>query len=212
MLDDLPSVDNAAFRRSRPACHMIFGEAVTIYASHLLYALAERISSENAMRFGANEKSVWRHFAELRERLVECQVIEINLSKGSVLPDDAILRKFYELKGSPFVSSVWLAASLGKVETLVLERLTEYAQCLGIAYQIADDIADVRGDTSKMGKMAGMDQGKINFVTHLGVDSSRRLGVRFMSRAQEFLDLIPLDTAVLTSLMRDIVGPVLSMS
>jgi geranylgeranyl diphosphate synthase, type II len=212
MLDDLPSVDNSAFRRGRPSCHMVYGEAVTIYASHLLYALAERISYENAIRLKVDGELVWLQLDELRERLVETQEIEINLSQGNILPDDDILTRFYELKSSPFVTAAWLAATLGNVEALTRERLTKYAMYLGIAYQLADDIADVKGEISEMGKPVGMDQDKINFVTHYGLNQSKEMARMFMNKGEKLLDLIPGDTTTLCSLMYRIVGPVISPS
>jgi geranylgeranyl pyrophosphate synthase len=186
---------------------MIYGEAVTIYASHLLYALAERISYENAIRLGVSAKSIWHHLAELRERLVETQVIEINLRLGTVPPNDDILTKFYELRNSTFATSAWLAATLGNVEVLTRERLANYAMYLGMAYLLADDIADVQGEASEMGKAVRMDQDKVNFVSQFGINHSKELARMFINKAQKSLDLIPSDTTVLSNLIYRIIEP-----
>jgi geranylgeranyl pyrophosphate synthase len=212
MLDDLPSVDNSAFRRGRPSCHMVYGEAATIYASHLLSAMAERLSHENAKSLKVDENLVWQHLAELRERLAETQVIEMNLSQGTIQPTDDTLTNFYELKSSPFVTAAWLAATLGKVEASTRDRLIKYAMHLGIAYQLTDDIADVNGEASEMGKPTGMDQSKVNFVTYYGVHQSKEMAKAYGVNGEKFLDLIPGDTATLRSLMHRTIGPVLSPS
>jgi geranylgeranyl pyrophosphate synthase len=211
MLDDLPSVDNSPLRRGVPSCHSVYGEAVTVYASHLLYALAERLCCDNALSLGVGEKSLRAHLAELRERLIEAQVIEINLARGAVPADESALGDFYKFKGSPFVSAAWLAAILGDADDPTRARLTEYASHLGVAYQLADDIADVEGDASRIGKPVGMDRGKINLVTLLGVERSRELARASLSKAGASLDLMAGDTSVLRNLARRIVGPDVSL-
>lgn len=210
ILDDLPCIDdNAILRRGRPSCHTIYGEAITIYASHLLYALAERLSYENATRLQVDGKSVWYHLAELRQRLVEVQLLEINLNQKAILPSDDALMKFYELKSSPFVSAAWLAATLGNVEETERENLIEYAGYLGMAYQLADDILDVQGEPSMMGKPAGKDRDKVNYITQTGINHSKQLMRQFLTGGERMLNVISGDTTALHELMRQIIGPVL---
>src|SRR5260221_8547715 len=86
IVDDLPCVDNAAVRRSQPTCHNIYGEAVTIYASHLLYSIAERLSYENAISLGVSGQEAWYHLIDLRKRLIESQESEINFCNRQISP------------------------------------------------------------------------------------------------------------------------------
>jgi farnesyl diphosphate synthase len=210
ILDDLPCVDNNVdLRRGSPPCHIIHGEAVTIYASHLLYGLAERLCCDDAIRLQVDQKVMWQHLATLRERLVEAQVLEINLNRGTVLPVDSTLNEFYELKSSPFVSAVWIAATLARVEEEYREALTRFGRYLGMAYQLADDLLDAEGEPSLMGKPAGKDQGKINCVTLMGTNHSRVLMRRFLALAEKTLESTTTDTGVLRSLMYGLVKPIL---
>jgi geranylgeranyl pyrophosphate synthase len=128
ILDDLPCVDNAALRRGRPSCHIIHGEAITIYASHLLYALAEHLATRNAKHVNLKENFIRHHFYKLRRRLVEGQILELNLYRGSVLVDDAALLRLYSLKASPFTSATWLGAALGGGERETAKHLHEYGK------------------------------------------------------------------------------------
>lgn len=207
MLDDLPFVDNAVLRRGGPACHVVFGEAATVYASHLLFSLAERIARENATTLGVSEEPVWDHLIKLREQLVAAQEIEINLTRGNLLPDEDIFARFYKMKCSPFISATWLAATLGGIELTTREALTQYAMYLGMAYQLADDIADVEGEPSEMGKSTGMDENKVNLVSAFGVNQAKERALLFVSKAKESLDSLPFETKILASLMNRIVGP-----
>src|SRR6266849_4044173 len=119
IVDDLPCVDSAGFRRGRPTCHKIYGEAATLYASHLLYAKAERLAYETAKRLGIDGEAVWYYLAETRERLVDAQVQEINLNQGAVKATLDSLERLYELKSYPFILAGWLGSVLGNLE---LER------------------------------------------------------------------------------------------
>lgn len=210
ILDDLPFIDNnTALRRGMPPCHVVHGEAVTVYASHLFYGLAERLCSENAIRLQADGKAIREQLAELRERLVEAQVLEINLNTHRVAANISSLTQFYELKSSLFVSAVWLAATLGKVPKDWRESLMKYAKYLGMAYQLADDILDAEGEPSKMGKPVGKDQDKVNYVTLAGVDQSRFLIREMLTAAEKMLEAAPGNTANLRSLMYSLVKPAL---
>ncbi|MGI9106463.1 MAG: polyprenyl synthetase family protein [Pyrinomonadaceae bacterium] len=208
ILDDLPCVDdNSALRRGRPSCHLVYGEAVTIYASHLLYALAERLACENATKLGVDEKIVWHHLQALRERLVEVQELEINLNEGTIAPTDTMLAKFYELKSSPFISAVWLAAGLGKAEKEDRENLAKFAEHLGIAYQLADDILDAEGSALEMGKPIGKDRDKVNYVTRNSVDYARGVMRRHLTEAEKVLERMPGHSGVLRSLACRLTAP-----
>lgn len=210
ILDDLPCIDdNAGLRRGRTPCHIVYGEAVTIYASHLLYALAERLACENAARLRVDEMVIWRHLGQLRERLVGVQELELNLSQREYPPTDAVLDRFYELKSAPFISAAWLAATLGKVKEQERINLCKFAELLGKAYQLADDILDAEGEPAKMGKPAGKDRGKINYVTRDGIFRAKELMLMHLASADRMLAAIAGDTDSLRSLLYQIVTPLL---
>lgn len=210
IIDDLPCVDdNTDLRRGMPPCHAVYGDAVTIYASHLLYAEAERLAGENAARLKADEKSFRNHLATLRERLVAVQELELNLSRGVLAPTDAALLKFYELKSSPFTSAVWMACTLAGLRGHVFESLLAYAKNLGMAYQLTDDILDAEGEPSIMGKPVGKDRAKINYVTQRGVTYAKELARHFQCEAEKALSMVPGDVEMLRALLLNLIKPVL---
>lgn len=190
ILDDLPCVDNADVRRGKPTCHKVYGEAVTIYSSHLLYALAERLALENARRLGLAESPIQSHFYELRQRLIDGQVLESNLNRGLAPADDASLSRLYELKASLFSSAMWLGGTFANQDGDTIERLWEYGRYLGMAYQVADDIADLTGNPEEMGKPTGADGGKVNFVTAAGLERAQSLLETYWQRATSSLQYL----------------------
>jgi geranylgeranyl diphosphate synthase type II len=208
ILDDLPCVDDAPIRRNRLSCHKVYGEDVTIYASHLLYALAERLTCENAAKLLLNQEPFRKHLTQLRERLIEAQELELNLSRKNVTPCDDALIRLYELKSSPFVSAAWIGASLGGANEQERNTLSKYAMYLGMAYQLSDDISDVLGDSFLMGKPTGIDQGKVNYVTYSGIDRARELIKYLLLEAERILNQMNNDTSILSSLTGLVVKPI----
>lgn len=193
ILDDLPCVDNSDLRRGRLACHKVHGEAITIYASHSLYALAEILAGENSKSLGLPEDRVRRHLCRLRSRLIEAQVLELNLARQSIPGDAASLERLYELKASLFTSAAWLGATLAQQEKGVTWRFMEFGKYLGMAYQLADDIGDVTGDSEEMGKPTCADQNKINFVTCFGIKRAKDLLQTYWRTALDCLEHLTCD-------------------
>jgi geranylgeranyl pyrophosphate synthase len=208
IIDDLPCVDNASIRRGKECCHRIYGEAVTIYASHLLFALAERLACENACHLGVSPDPIRDHFYSLRQRLINSQQLELNLTKGVLQPSETTLTRFYDLKSSPFFSAGWLAVMLAGVARSVRHRLLRYVRYMGIAYQLVDDILDVKGSPHQIGKSIGMDRGKVNIVSALGLERSFKILQQLYARAASTIAFIPGDIAPLHALMHKIVSSV----
>ena len=210
ILDDLPCVDNAPIRRGRPTCHCVFGDATTIYASHLLFGLAERIACNNASELGILPNSIRDHFYSLRQRLIDGQQIEVNLSKGILRPSDNILTRLYQLKSSPFISATWLGLALSRVTIPERRHIMRYARYLGMIYQLVDDMLDVIANPSEIGKLVGVDTDKLNLVTHAGVENAYNIIRCLLRRAESTLTSVPGDTVPLRTLMRNVINPILN--
>jgi geranylgeranyl pyrophosphate synthase len=208
ILDDLPFVDdNDSLRRGRLPCHVVHGQAETVYASHLLYALAERICSENALRLEANDRFMRAQINITREELVESQVLEINLMNGMTPATEASLSRLYELKSSLFVLAASLAALLGNFDPRNTKLLTRFSRSLGFAYQLLDDITDRAGISSDMGKPKYMDKDKVNLVSHLGIEDSKQFLEKMVNEAEQDLDSISANTSLLRDLLGEVVKP-----
>ncbi len=178
--DDLPAMDNDDLRHGRPTCHKAFGEALAILAGDALQALAFQVLGQDpamvpdpAIR--ARMLGMLAQAAGSRG-LVGGQAIDL----AAVGRDDLTLAELENMHihktGALIRASVLLGAfSQPRVEPAVLERLDRYAKCIGLAFQIRDDILDVVGDTATLGKTQGADRAlnKPTYPALLGLDGAR---------------------------------------
>jgi len=206
IVDDLPCVDNASFRRGRLTCHRVYGEAVTVYSSHLLYAKAERLACENATKLGIDGLYIWNYLEQAREALVEAQVQELNLNSGNITANAQSLDKLYELKSYPFIIAGWLASVFARLDEQKQLALVLYSKYLGIAYQIIDDIQDTQGDPARMGKAVEMDRGRVNLARSAGVVEARSAAMNYIIRAKRCLNVFSEDISLLKKLVDQALG------
>ncbi len=173
--DDLPAMDDDDFRRSRPTSHKVFGEGMAILAGDALLTLAFGLLA----RFGL-ERDEPRTALMLVNELADAsgyngmiggQVLDLSAegSNISVSEMESISRyKTGALLRASVKSGAFVAGySEGSAEIAVLAR---YAECIGLAFQIADDLLNIGGDPEKMGKGAGTDKekGKATYPLRLG--------------------------------------------
>ncbi len=178
--DDLPAMDNDELRHGRPTCHRAFGEALAILAGDALQALAFQVLSQDPAMISDSVIRM-RMFGLLAQAagsrgLVGGQAIDL----AAVGRDDLTLAELENMHihktGALIRASVLLGAfSRPEVESTVLERLDRYAKCIGLAFQIRDDILDVVGDTATLGKTQGADRAlnKPTYPALLGLDGAR---------------------------------------
>jgi geranylgeranyl diphosphate synthase type II len=203
VLDDLPSMDDAARRRGRPALHRVHGVATSELAAVALLARAFEIAGGGGdLPVGARARIV-EELAGAVGAAGCCagQAADLAADAAAVALDD--LESIHARKtGALFVAAVRGGALAGGAADRVVSALTVYARNLGLAFQITDDLLDLEGDPEAMGKDAGRDAHRANFATVLGRDSSRRLVDELLEAA--LLALAPLGTraAVLADLTR----------
>ena len=177
--DDLPAMDNDDLRHGQPTCHKAFGEALAILAGDALQALAFQV-------LGQDEAMVADSALRLRMLGVLAQAAGSRGMAGGQAIDLAAVGQELSLAelenmhihktGALIRASVLLGAiSQPAVEPVVLERLDRYAKCIGLAFQIRDDILDVIGDTATLGKTTGADRAldKPTYPALLGLDGAR---------------------------------------
>jgi len=177
--DDLPAMDNDDLRHGRPSCHKAFGEALAILAGDALQALAFQV-------FGQDPAMVADPAIRLRMLDVLARAAgSRGMAGGQAIDLAAVGRKLTlaELEnmhihktGALIRASVLLGAlSQPAVDPAVLERLDRYAKCVGLAFQIRDDILDLIGDTATLGKNQGADRAldKPTYPALLGLDGAR---------------------------------------
>ncbi|HRI52938.1 MAG TPA: polyprenyl synthetase family protein [Pseudomonadota bacterium] len=193
--DDLPAMDNDDFRRGRPTNHKVFGEAIAILAGDALLTEAFAVTS----RCPAPPAVLVQVLRELASAvgaagMVGGQVIDIEATGNKV--DVELLRRLHGKKtGALLAVSVCAGARLGGADESAVAGLRTYAEALGLAFQIIDDVLDVTADLQTLGKDPGSDReaGKTTYVDLLGVDGARRQADEVMTAG--IAALAPLGTA-----------------
>jgi len=185
--DDLPAMDDDTLRRGRPTCHIAYDEATAILAGDALQVLAFQILAEDpamAVTPAARVemlKSV--AIASGSTGMAGGQAIDLAAAGRQLGLAELELMHIHKT-GALIRASVLLAAqSLAGLEAAKLTALDRYAKCVGLAFQIQDDILDVEGETATLGKQAGADsaRNKPTYPSILGLTESKQ-------RARELKD------------------------
>jgi len=190
--DDLPCMDDDVLRRGKPTCHVEFDEATALLAGDALQSLAfqllaqHRLADEPDAQLGMVE-----NFAAAcgSRGMAGGQAIDLDsVGKALALPE---LEFMHILKtGALIRSSVLMGARCGeKLSQLEVELLDRYAKCVGLAFQVVDDILDEEGDASDLGKTAGKDKAanKPTYTSLMGLAEARRFSSELLRDAQEAL-------------------------
>jgi len=190
--DDLPCMDDDDLRRGRPTNHKVFGEAIATLAGDGLLTDAFKVLARSA-RSPQSSQALLETVAELAEAagsagMVGGQVIDL-LGEGHALELDQLEYLHSKKTGALFVAAVCGGARLGGAAPAQLESLREYAQTLGLAFQVIDDLLDVESSTETMGKRTNKDEarGKATYPSLIGVDRSRQLAHELVAKAQAAL-------------------------
>jgi len=177
--DDLPAMDDDDLRRGKPSCHRAFGEAYAILAGDALQSLAFQIlAQEDPQDTGAAIRLQMIRTLALASGsrgMAGGQAIDL-AATGQQLNIAELEDMHIHKTGALIRASVVLGAVCGNgVDSAQLARLDHYAKCIGLAFQIRDDILDVEGETETLGKNTGMDQHreKSTYPALIGLDAAR---------------------------------------
>jgi geranylgeranyl diphosphate synthase, type II len=189
--DDLPALDNDDFRRGKPTCHKVFGEAMAILAGDALFTLA----MQTLVRIeGLNADAKLALLEELSfgggtvGGMIGGQVADIEGERQP--PTPGLLDSIHRAKtGALLKASVRMGGICGGGNAEQLEALSRYGESVGLAFQIVDDILDVEESSEALGKTAGKDaaQGKITFPAVYGLEESRSMAQAECARAHDSL-------------------------
>ena len=194
-------MDDDDYRRGRYSCHKKFGEATAILAGDALLTMAFEIAAEGALALEDPKRGLRaiRHIALSAgtEGMIGGQIVDLDAETRAI--SESELRYLCERKTGALLRAPVLAAAAvaGAEETRSAALLLEYADTIGLAFQIKDDILDVEGDISVLGKATGSDakDGKTTFVTLYGIQRSKTLLEDLTNRALAACDqLISLQT------------------
>jgi farnesyl diphosphate synthase len=173
--DDLPAMDDDALRRGRPTCHIVYGEAMAILAGDALQALAfEILCDEKGDATIGMEKQRVLGRACGAEGMAGGQALDL-AAVGRTLSLDELEHMHTCKTGALIRASVRLGALSAGAGADALDMLDRYAHAVGLAFQVRDDILDVEGDSSVIGKTAGKDAAadKPTFPSIIGLQASR---------------------------------------
>jgi geranylgeranyl diphosphate synthase type II len=191
--DDLPAIDNDILRRGKPTCHKAFDEATAILAGDALLTLAFQTLS--AIEFdNPDQAATWLRVIQLISHaagycgMIRGQMIDI-ASEGSRLTL-ADLQSMHRLKtGALIEASLSSGAVIGGLNADRIKMLETYAQNIGLAFQVTDDILNVEGDPEIMGKAKGTDKlrNKTTYPSLLGIQESKKFAKELVKNALEAL-------------------------
>ena len=192
--DDLPAMDNDDFRRGKPTCHKQFNEAIAILAGDGLLTYAFEILSEAQIL--DNKKvlltNLLAKLAGARQGMIAGQVLDLFANDASsVEQKEELVRKTQALKTGCLLKYPCLAgAILGDASQKEKDILVNYANNVGLSFQITDDILDVIGDEKTVGKTLKKDekQNKLNFVSIYGVEKARRIAQELIEESIDIID------------------------
>ena len=189
--DDLPCMDDDDIRRGKPSLHRAYDEATAILAGDALLTLAfEILADEQTHPRKAVRLDLIAGLTKAAgaQGMVGGQVFDM-LSPELEL-DSGGLTHLQQMKTGALIRfSVEAAAILGGANAEQRQSLVSYANDIGLAFQIADDLLDVEGDEAEVGKPLRTDEtaGKANFVTLMGVDQARERVRLLAAQAKEHL-------------------------
>lgn len=181
--DDMPCIDNDDFRHGKPTNHKMYDDCTALLAGDALFNYANVVITDD-LREELDIKQIsmkimaLNEFVKAKDRMV-CGEYFDTVSEGQLLTLEQLEYMHMNKTGALIKESVRIGALLAGVSNQELQILTNYAENIGLAFQIKDDILSEIGDSKKMGKPVGNDRemNKVTYVTKYGLE-----------RAQEMLD------------------------
>jgi geranylgeranyl diphosphate synthase type II len=188
--DDLPAMDDDDYRRGRPTCHKVYGEAIAILAGDALLTHAFQVLADPAASSVPASRRL-QIIAEVSSAagsvgMVGGQTMDIQ-AEGKTLEPGTLLALHARKTGALLRASLRVGGLAGEADEAAMERLTRYGEHLGLAFQIVDDILDIEGSSVEMGKTAGSDlrKHKATYPAVFGMEASRAEAARLLDEARQ---------------------------
>ncbi|MCA1766706.1 MAG: (2E,6E)-farnesyl diphosphate synthase [Idiomarina sp.] len=201
--DDLPAMDDDDLRRGQPTCHIAYDEATAILAGDALQTLAFEILTETNMQELSAERQLQlvHVLAKASGAQGMCAGQAIDLQATAKAVTESALEQMHLSKTGALITA---AASMGvlcgsKDAQQWLPKFEQFAQYLGLAFQVQDDILDVTGNTEALGKPQGSDSAseKSTYVRLLGIEGAQKRLQNLHDKALQSLSDIPYNTDIL---------------
>jgi len=189
--DDLPAVDDSPLRRGRPTCHIQFDEATAILAGDALLTYAFQLLSRHYA--GSSDKGIELiqvlSEASSSEHLIGGQMEDI-LGEQRVLEQDELNFIHINKTSALIEASLEMGAIIGGATPEQTSSIISYGRCIGLGFQIVDDILDATSDTQTLGKSVGADEAsnKSTYVALHGLEKSRQYATELATKAYQICD------------------------
>lgn len=201
--DDLPCMDDDDLRRGKPSNHKVFGEDIALLAGDALLTLAfETLTSEKAVSL-AGDKACCKAVNTLAKYagavgMIGGQVIDI-MSENANAPLEVLREMDYKKTACLIKSACELGCISAGANDNLVKSASLYGECIGLAFQIQDDILDVTSSNEELGKPVGSDKenSKSTYVSLLGIEKCRSLVDDLTQKAIEALNAFDADTSEL---------------
>lgn len=191
--DDLPGIDNDDFRHGKPTNHKQFNEATAILAGDGLLNNAYMVISEDFRKSKPeellNKAQILQEFAEAIDRMIVGEYIDTEWEGRKITAED--LKYIHENKtGALLKLCVRMGAKLANCSEEELNQLTSYAEKIGLAFQIKDDILSEEGDEKVLGKPVGNDKEleKCTYVSQYGLQGAKDILEKITKEAIDHLE------------------------
>jgi len=201
--DDMPIMDNDDLRRGQPTCHKKYDDATALLVGDALQSLAFETLCENNLatdQLCQMVKTLAQQSGVLG--MAGGQAIDLE-SVGKTLTLDT-LQSMHQLKtGALICASVRLGAlAFPQIDNAILAKLDKYAQCIGLAFQVQDDVLDLIADTDTLGKTQGADLAlnKPTYPALMGLAVAQQKAIDLRDEALAQLDDLPFNTQALAAL------------
>ena len=208
--DDLPCMDNDDLRRGKPTCHVAYDEATALLVGDALQSLAfEALTRPAAAADAATQVEMLCLLARAAGSRGMAGGQAVDLAATGRTPDLAELEFMHIHKtGALIQASVLLGAlASGALDAATRGRMERYARCIGLAFQVMDDVLDAEIDTATLGKTAGKDaaQGKATYLSLMTVKEARTYSHELLNDAIKSIEPLGESGLRLTQIARFIV-------
>lgn len=208
--DDLPSLDNDDLRRGKPTNHKVYGEAMAILAGDGLLNYAYEIMLSSSLNKDNPEKYL-RAIGEIAKSagiygMIGGQVVDVE-SENTLIPKEKLDYIHLNKTAAIMVGCMRAGAIVGNANEEQLEKVTKYAKNIGLSFQIVDDILDIIGDESKLGKHVGSDieNNKSTYPSLIGIEKSKEVATQLINEARENIKTLNGDYSFLDGLANYII-------
>lgn len=186
--DDLPCMDDDDLRRGVPTCHVVYGEAVAMLVGDVLQSLAFETLTNDTL--GELDTVIAHRLSAVlsvrARRMVTGQMLDL-LGENQSLDDQQLQAIHRDKTGALIEAAVLMGGICVQASDEDLQKLQHFAQAVGLAFQVQDDVLDVVADTQTLGKPAGSDEklDKSTYVKLMGVSGASQYAQQLFDQARQ---------------------------